>query len=93
MASQIHPTVSPPCACGRSHASDDARRDVEDPIREMRTTSMRDSLRTAFASFAQEIRAEISEHEEHVADAKRRLDRVLNLLAAVDAPATPETKQ
>lgn len=52
-----------------------------------------EGLRIAFRHSAEEIRAEIHEHEEHVADAKRRLDNVLNLLAVLDAPGTPETAQ
>lgn len=52
-----------------------------------------EGLRAAFAHQADEIRAEIHEHEEHVADARRRLANTLNLLAVLDAPSPPETMQ
>lgn len=50
-------------------------------------------LRTALAHNVQELRAEVHELELGVAEAKRRLANALALLAAIDAPATPETIQ
>lgn len=52
-----------------------------------------EGLRRAYRSMAAELRAELLEHETHVLDCAVRLSRVLTLLAVLDAPATPETKQ
>jgi hypothetical protein len=52
-----------------------------------------EGLRVAFAHNVQELRAEVHELEEGVAEAKRRLDNAIALLAVLDAPAIPETVQ
>jgi hypothetical protein len=66
---------------------------MPDPADLLTFAPVSEGLRQAFRHDAEEIRAEILEYEEHVADAKRRLANVLTLLAVLDAPSTPETMQ
>lgn len=48
------------------------------------------SLASAFDHMIAEARAELAEHEEHVADAQRRLQHLLTLRGAMDAPSAQE---
>lgn len=52
-----------------------------------------EGLRKALADNVQELRAEVHELDLGVAEARRRLATAIALLAAIDAPATPETMQ
>lgn len=51
------------------------------------------ALREALDHMASEARAEVAEHEEHVAEAKRRLDNLLTLRAALDKPLATEPRR
>lgn len=51
------------------------------------------ALASAFDHAIAEARAELAEHEGHVADAAARLDNLLKIRAAMNAPPAPEQKQ
>ena len=52
-----------------------------------------DALRTALDDMVRETEAEIVEHEEHVAEARGRLQFQKNLRAALDKPPATESRQ
>lgn len=58
-----------------------------------RCIGLGDALRNAFDDMIAEAEAELVEHEEHVADAKRRLANIQTLRAAMGRPAAAEACQ
>jgi hypothetical protein len=59
-------------------------------IAEVRSLS---ALREALDHMVSEARAEDDEHEEHVAEAKRRLQNLQKLRAALDKPPATEPRR
>lgn len=51
------------------------------------------ALASAFDFAIAEARAELAEHEEHAADAAARLDNLLKIRAAMNAPPASEQQQ
>ena len=51
------------------------------------------ALRAALDHMANEARAEVAEHEQHVAEARRRLENLQTLRAALDKPPATEPRR